>query len=58
METFSYCCALSDLSLLVFCSHTVARKDVQEVNIGTLSKPEGSNRKGTRPKISCDPSLT
>uniref|UniRef100_A0A8C2CMI9 AT rich interactive domain 4A (RBP1-like) n=1 Tax=Cyprinus carpio TaxID=7962 RepID=A0A8C2CMI9_CYPCA len=26
--------------------HTVARKDVQEVNIGTLSKPESSNRKG------------
>ncbi|XP_052436001.1 AT-rich interactive domain-containing protein 4A isoform X1 [Carassius gibelio] len=26
--------------------HTVARKDVQEVNIGTLSKPECSNRKG------------
>uniref|UniRef100_A0A673M863 AT-rich interactive domain-containing protein 4A-like n=1 Tax=Sinocyclocheilus rhinocerous TaxID=307959 RepID=A0A673M863_9TELE len=31
--------------------HTVARKDVQEVNIGTLSKPECSNRKGTGPKI-------
>uniref|UniRef100_A0A8C1TWR3 AT rich interactive domain 4A (RBP1-like) n=1 Tax=Cyprinus carpio TaxID=7962 RepID=A0A8C1TWR3_CYPCA len=26
--------------------HTVARKDVQEVNIGTLSKPERLNRKG------------
>ncbi|KAL1257565.1 hypothetical protein QQF64_010809 [Cirrhinus molitorella] len=26
--------------------HTVARKDVQEVNIVTLSKPEYSNRKG------------
>lgn len=48
---FSYFCFISGLSLFVFCSHTVARKDVQEVNIGTLSKPESSNRKGTGPKI-------
>lgn len=30
----------------------MARKDVQEVNIDTLSKPEYSLKKGMRPKIS------